>query len=70
MPVNEGTLDRGIRVVLGALLLWLGTVSGVLASPLTTVAMVVGVVLLITGVTGFCGIYKLLGMNTCSRAEG
>lgn len=70
MPVNEGTLDRGVRVVLGAVLLWLGTVGGVLEAPLTTVAMVVGVVLLITGVTGFCGIYRLLGMSTCSRSQG
>ncbi|HSG49671.1 MAG TPA: DUF2892 domain-containing protein [Longimicrobiales bacterium] len=70
MPVNEGTLDRGIRVVLGATILWLGTVSGVLESPLTTVAVVVGVVLLITGVTGFCGLYRLLGISTCARSEG
>lgn len=70
MPVNEGALDRGIRVALGAALVWLGTASGVLAGNVGTASLVVGVILLITGVTGFCGLYKLLGISTCARSEG
>lgn len=69
MAVNEGTLDRVIRVVLGAALLWIGMASAILSSPLDTAATVVGVVMLLTGVTGFCGLYKLLGINTCARPQ-
>lgn len=63
--VNEGTADRAVRVVLGAALLWLGYLSGLLSSPWSTVAVVAGVVLIITGITGFCGLYSVLGINTC-----
>lgn len=69
MAVNEGTMDRVIRVLLGAALLWLGMASTALSSPLDTGATVVGAVLLITGATGFCGLYKLLGINTCARPQ-
>ncbi len=68
--VNEGPFDRGVRVVLGAALLWLGTVSGILEGGLGTAAVVVGAVLLITGITGFCGLYKVLGINTCATKAG
>jgi hypothetical protein len=64
--VNEGAMDRGIRVVLGAVLIWLGTVSGLVAGTVATVVWVVGAVLVVTGVTGFCGLYKVFGINTCA----
>lgn len=55
---NEGNLDRGIRVIVGlAMLAW-----GVYAQSWLGI---IGVVLVITGLTGFCGLYKLLGINTC-----
>lgn len=66
--VNEGPMDRGFRVVLGAALLWLGTASGVLVGGVATAAVVVGVVALLTGLTGFCGLYRVLGINTCRKA--
>lgn len=69
MVVNEGTLDRVIRVMLGAALLWLGMASAILSSPLDTASAVVGVVMLVTGITGFCGLYKLLGISTCERPQ-
>ena len=68
--VNEGAMDRGIRVVLGAVLIWLGTVSGLVAGTMATVIWVVGAVLVVTGVTGFCGLYKVLGINTCAPRQG
>jgi len=70
MAVNEGTLDRVIRVLLGASLVWLGWVSGILASPISTMAIVVGAVALVTGISGFCGLYKVLGISTCATPEG
>lgn len=61
MKKNEGKLDRIIRVVLGiVLVIALFFVDGALK----IILGVIGAVLLITGVLGFCGIYKLLGINT------
>lgn len=65
--VNEGKLDRGVRVILGAALAWLGFASGMLTGGMATGLGIAGVVLLITGVTGFCGMYTLFGVNTCPR---
>lgn len=69
LQVNEGGLDRTIRILLGATLAWLGYASGVVSGSLATVTLVVGIVLMITGVTGFCGLYKVLGINTCPVKE-
>ncbi len=56
---NEGTIDRVIRVILGIALLSL-TVVG----PKTLVGLV-GVVPLVTGLIGFCPLYRLVGVSTC-----
>lgn len=66
---NEGSLDRGLRVVLGSVLLWLAIVSGILESPFDTFAVIVGGVALLTGVSGVCGLYKVFGINTCARKD-
>jgi hypothetical protein len=62
MLVNESRLDRIIRVVLGIALLGIGI--GALHGALEIVFIVVGAIALITGVTGFCAIYRLLGIRT------
>ena len=56
---NEGTLDRTIRVVVGLALLSL-TVVG----PRTLFGLV-GAVPLLTGIVGFCPLYRLVGLSTC-----
>ena len=56
---NEGTLDRGLRVILG-----LGLLSLTVIGPITAWGYV-GLVPLLTGVLGFCPLYKLFGLNTC-----
>ena len=64
---NESSTDRVIRFVLGAVLLyaWYAVlVTGVLA----TVAVVIGVVLMLTGVIGWCPLYTLFGMKTHESA--
>ncbi len=60
MTHNEGTLDRGIRVLLGFALLAL-----VFVGPKTWLGLV-GVVPLLTGLVGFCPLYRLLGVRTSS----
>jgi hypothetical protein len=72
MNKNVGRADRVVRiilaVVLGALVL-VKAVTGTLAIVLGVAA----VVLLGTGLIGWCGLYSLLGINTgkgcCSSAE-
>jgi hypothetical protein len=57
--MNEGTLDRTIRVVLG-----LALVSTIFFGPQTMWGLV-GLVPLATGLVGFCPLYRLVGINTC-----
>jgi hypothetical protein len=59
MMTNEGTLDRAIRVILGLSLLSL-TVAG----PHTLLGLV-GIVPVLTGIVGFCPLYRLIGVSTC-----
>ena len=59
MLQNESLIDRVIRLVLGAILIyaWYAAfVSGFVAA--------VGVILLVTGIIGWCPIYSLLGGDT------
>lgn len=59
MKPNEGRLDRSLRILLGvALILWAAVFNG-------PGWAWIGVLPLISGLTGFCGLYALLGMNTC-----
>lgn len=69
MKQNVGTVDRVIRLIVGAGLLAYGFLGG-LASPWNIVAMVVGAVLVGTAAIGWCPPYALLRINTCgTKAE-
>ncbi|UTV80061.1 DUF2892 domain-containing protein [Acidithiobacillus sp. YTS05] len=57
--LNEGMVDRGIRVLVGVVLLIL-----VFVGPQTPWGWV-GVVPLLTGLVGWCPLYSLLGLRTC-----
>ena len=56
---NEGAADRVIRVVIG-----LGLLSIVFVGPQTPWGWI-GVVPLLTGIVGFCPLYRMVGINTC-----
>ena len=62
--MNEGTVDRVVRVVAGLVLV------GLAATGTLGVWAWIGVVPLVTGVIGFCPAYKIAGINTCSAAKG
>jgi hypothetical protein len=66
MQANEGTVDRIVRLVLGAVLLWAGLwpLGGLGGAVWGIVAAVVGLILLFTAATGFCLIYRILGIST------
>lgn len=59
MKVNEGKIDRIIRIIFG-----LGLLSLVFIGPQTLWGLI-GLVPLLTGALGFCPLYKILGFNTC-----
>lgn len=63
MPRNEGTLDRGLRIFVGLVLLALAFVG-----PKTPWGYV-GLLPLLTGLFGFCPLYQVLGISTCPRTE-
>ena len=60
---NEGTIDRALRVVLGA-----GLISLVFIGPQTNWGWI-GLVPLVTGIIGNCPVYSLFGISTCSVKE-
>jgi hypothetical protein len=59
MKRNEAIWDRTIRVVLG-----IGLLSLTFVGPQTPWG-IVGVVPLLTGLVGFCPLYRLVGVSTC-----
>ncbi|MFA6301397.1 MAG: DUF2892 domain-containing protein [Candidatus Paceibacterota bacterium] len=67
MKKNESNLDRIIRIVLAVIFFAIGLwwLDGVWQ----TVFYVVALILLFTGVSGFCGLYKLFGISTCKGAN-
>ena len=60
MKTNEGDVDRIFRVIVG-----LGLLSLVFVGPQTMWGLV-GLVPLLTGVIGFCPLYKVFGLDTCT----
>ena len=62
MKINEGDLDRGIRIIVGLALIGL-TLAGTIG-----VWGWIGVLPLVTGLVGWCPGYSLLGIS--SRKTG
>ena len=60
MKPTEGTIDRVLRVFVG-----LGILSLAFVGPQTPWGYA-GLVPLATGLIGFCPLYAMLGINTCS----
>ncbi|MFI5235502.1 MAG: DUF2892 domain-containing protein [Gemmatimonadales bacterium] len=59
MARNMGPLERGLRLVIGVLILGL---FGALPSPERYLTLV-GLPLVATALTGFCPLYRLLGIG-------
>ena len=65
MKMNEGTIDRVVRIVVGVVLLYIGIM--VVGGAWGIVLDVIGAVALITGATGFCLLYRLFGDFTTAK---
>ena len=68
MTKNVGTIDRIIRTLLGVIfILSFFFIKSLL---LKLILLILGIVLLFTAITGFCALYKILGISTCPIKEG
>jgi hypothetical protein len=62
MKVNQGSIDRAVRLVAAGVLIGVGL--GVVRGPGGIAMAVVGLIPLLTGLSGFCPLYVLLGIDT------
>lgn len=60
---NEAAWDRGVRVLLGVVLLGLGW-SGTVVGAMGVFLKVFGILPLVTGLAGWCPLYTALGIRT------
>ena len=59
MQANVGGIDRILRIVVGIVLITLAATGSV------GFWGWIGVVPLLTGIVGFCPVYRLIGLSTC-----
>jgi Protein of unknown function (DUF2892) len=64
---NEGNRDRDLRMLAGAVLIYLAVF--VIPSPLNFAVGAVALVLFATAATGFCPLYRVAGISTCSPKD-
>ena len=64
--INEAGWDRTLRVLLGAVLLYLGW-TGVVGGTIGWIFKIAGFLPLLTGIVGWCALYQLFGFSTCAR---
>lgn len=61
---NIGVADRIIRIIIAIIALVIAVQS---TGNIKLVAGVVSALMMITAITGFCWLYKLMGIQTCPR---
>lgn len=61
---NVGKIDSISRLVLGVVILSLAFIG-----PQSSFAYI-GIVPIVTGIFGFCPLYKIIGLNTCKLKQG
>lgn len=70
MEQNVGSLDKNVRIAVGAVagIVSLAVLGGQVDLPeiVSPVLGIVAVMILGTAVTGTCGLYSVLGIDTCS----
>ena len=59
MKINEGVIDRSLRVAVGLILIGMAFTGTIGAW------CYLGVIPLVTGAVGMCPLYSLLGINSC-----
>ena len=64
MKTNESTTDRIARLIIGLIFGYIGYISMPISPALAYVGYIIGVILIATAITGFCLLYKLIGIST------
>ena len=62
MKINEGKIDRTIRLIIGLVVLYL-------SFRYSLWWLILAVIALITSVTGYCKLYQILGIDTLGKAK-
>ena len=66
--VNEGPIDRFVRILLGAGL-FTTSAAGFVTAPLLYFVLALAGWVVLTGVTGFCPLYVPLGISTLPKSR-
>lgn len=66
MKTNMGGIDKIIRVII-ALFIGILIMADVVSGTLAIVLGIVAVILVLTSLIGFCGLYAVFGIKTCKR---
>ncbi|OQW39571.1 MAG: hypothetical protein A4C66_11060 [Nitrospira sp. HN-bin3] len=69
MTCNAGGVERPIRMGIGAVAILIGLFVG-LSTGMAGAALTVGAILLLPGAVGFCPLFMLFGISTCSLRAG
>lgn len=59
---NEGTVDRVVRGMVAVGLFFIASQTN---GAIQVAASIFGIMMMGTAITGFCGLYRILGVNTC-----
>ena len=66
MKANVGTIDRGIRLMIGVLALALVFVGPFAGAGWERIALgIVGIIMIATSAIKFCPLYRIFGLRTC-----
>ena len=66
MKTNMGKLDRGLRILVALILVWVAFGTSVAAAGgLHWLALIVAAIFVLTSVVGMCPLYSLVGLKTC-----
>lgn len=66
MITNMGKIDRGLRLAIAALLLFVAFGTTMLGSGiLFWIALIVAAVFTLTAFVGNCPLYRIIGLKTC-----
>ena len=66
--MNVGMIDRVIRLVAGIVLIGVFALN-MIAAPWSYLAILLGVIALVTGVVGTCPLYSVFGINSLGKKD-
>jgi hypothetical protein len=68
MKKTVGSADKIIRYIIAIIAIYVAY-TGMVSSPWNYILYVVAAIMIVTALTGFCGLYSVFGINTCKLKE-